>query len=479
VSTLVAIGEVLVGKYRIERVLGQGGMGVVLAARHLQLDESVAVKLMLSDAATNHEATARFLREARAAARLQSAHVARVSDVGTLDDGRPYMVMEYLDGADLAQVLAGSGPLPVSDAVDYVLQASEAIAEAHSLGIVHRDLKPSNLFLTRRRDRALHVKVLDFGISKVQGGSGTMTDGGMTRTSALMGTPLYMSPEQMTDTREVDGRSDIWALGIILFELLSGTPPFMGDTLPQVCAMVLQAEAPTVSSRRADLPPGLDQVVKRCLNKQAALRYQTVAELAVELRPFAGRHGRDAIDRILMLAGGEEPPSAQTAPARAHEPLSGEAPASPAGTHAAWGETHSPPPAGRVPALIWAALAVAPILGAGVWLAVGARTSALPALQSSAAVVTGAEPPAAAPSAELVATPASAASALAPPVPIATASVAPPSARPIDLPMKSQTPVPRPSPKTAASSAAAPARPVASTPPLSAASARPNIGGRL
>ena len=460
-STVVAIGEVLAGKYRVERVLGQGGMGVVLAARHLQLDESVAIKLMLSDAATNHEAVTRFLREARAAARLQSAHVARVSDVGTLDDGRPYMVMEYLDGADLAQVLAGSGPLPVSDAVDYVLQAAEAIAEAHSLGIVHRDLKPSNLFLMRRRDRALHVKVLDFGISKVQGKSGTMTDGGMTRTSALLGTPLYMSPEQMTETREVDGRSDIWALGVILFELLSGAPPFVGEGLPQVCAMVLQVEPPLLTSRRVDLPPELDQVVRRCLAKRAAQRYQTVAELAAELRPFAGRHGRAAIDRILMLAGGADPSSAGPVLSTAAELPSREAPVSPLGTHAAWGETQSPLPPGRVPTVVWAALALVPILVAGVWVAVGARSSALPALQSSAAVVTGAEPPVAAPSAELVAPPPTGASA---PVPPATASVAPQSTAPIDKPMKTQTQAPRPSSRAA---------------PAVVAPARPNIGGRL
>jgi len=230
----LAPGTLLAGKYRVERVLGQGGMGVVVAAQHIHLEERVAIKLMLAEAAFSAEAVARFVREARAAAQLESAHVAKVSDVGTLEDGRPYMVMEYLDGHDLANVLAANGPLPLQDAIDYLLQASEAIAEAHSIGIVHRDLKPANLFLTRRRDRTPQVKVLDFGISKVSGSARSSSDNALTRTSTLMGTPLYMSPEQMTSVRDVDARSDIWALGIILFELLTGAPPFVGETLPQV-----------------------------------------------------------------------------------------------------------------------------------------------------------------------------------------------------------------------------------------------------
>ncbi|HXK20459.1 MAG TPA: serine/threonine-protein kinase, partial [Polyangiaceae bacterium] len=306
-------GQVLAGKYRVERVLGQGGMGVVLAAKHIHLEERVAVKLMLTEATFNAEAVARFLREARAAARLESAHVARVTDVGTLEDGRPYMVMEYLDGQDLSQVLAASGPLAVGDAVDYVLQAAEAIAEAHSIGIVHRDLKPSNLFLTRRRDRTPHVKVLDFGISKVSGSSLSGSDNAMTRTSAMMGSPLYMSPEQMTSVRDVDGRSDIWALGIILYELISGAPPFNGETLPQVCGLVLQSEAAPLSSRRRGVPPSLEAVVNRCLAKRADDRFQNVAAFAVALRDLAGRYGRASVERILMLAGGDEPPP-QSAP---------------------------------------------------------------------------------------------------------------------------------------------------------------------
>jgi serine/threonine-protein kinase len=414
------VGEVIAGKYRVERLLGQGGMGVVLAGRHVHLEEQVAIKLMLSEAAFSSEAVARFLREAKAAARLESAHVARVSDVGTLPDGRPYMVMEYLDGADLSQVLAQSGPLPIQDAVDYVLQASEAIAEAHSIGIVHRDLKPSNLFLTRRRDRTPHVKVLDFGISKVANAAGSGSDA-MTRTSAMMGSPLYMSPEQMTSVRDVDGRSDIWALGIILYELLGGRPPFEGETLPQVCALVLQGQAAPLASRRYDIPPELDAVVARCLAKSADHRFRDVAALATALRPFAGRHSRASLERIVLLGGGDHlPPSvaappvavsqqgpyaaAHTGPAYAQSGSpytaaeSGPHAGSGRGTNAAWGETRPPTvPKLRSPLPIIAGVMLVPLLGAAGWWLFGSSSTSPVTPEGSAAVVTGAETPSAAP----------------------------------------------------------------------------------
>ena len=402
-------GQVLAGKYRVERVLGQGGMGIVLAAKHIHLEERVAVKLMLAEAAFSGEAVARFLREARAAARLESAHVARVTDVGTLEDGRPYMVMEYLDGSDLSQVLTASGPLAIGDAVDYVLQAAEAIAEAHSIGIVHRDLKPSNLFLTRRRDRTPHVKVLDFGISKVSGASLSTGDNAMTKTSAMMGSPLYMSPEQMTSVRDVDGRSDIWALGVILYELISGAPPFNGETLPQVCGLVLQSEAAPLSSRRAGVPPALEAVVTRCLAKTPDKRFQNVAEFAVALRDLAGRYGRASVERILMLAGGEEPaPSASHAPpspalAAPTTATAGGAHASATsviqGTNASWGKTR-PPTARprRFAALLIASAIIVPLVGASAWWALRPHPDPGPSPDGSASVVSGAEPAPSAPS---------------------------------------------------------------------------------
>ena len=223
-SAPVLEGDVLAGKYRVERVLGAGGMGVVVAARHLQLDQLVALKFVLPSALDEASAAERFLREARAAVRLKSEHVAKVLDVGTLDTGAPYMVMEYLEGDTLAEVIQRDSPLPVDVACDYMIQACEAMAEAHSLGIIHRDIKPQNLFLTKGVGGKPLVKVLDFGISKMKQPEGAMN---LTQTATVMGSPLYMAPEQMRSARNVDGRSDIWALGVVLYELPDQIAPFL------------------------------------------------------------------------------------------------------------------------------------------------------------------------------------------------------------------------------------------------------------
>jgi len=291
-------GEILAGKYRVERVLGVGGMGVVVAATHLQLEERVAIKFLIKEALGSGEAVARFAREARAAVKIKSEHVARVIDVGTLETGAPYMVMEYLEGGDLSQVLASRGPLPVEEAVEYVLQACEAIAHAHALGIVHRDLKPANLFLIRRPDGTNAIKVLDFGISKVMPGKSSSSDNAMTRTRAVMGSPLYMSPEQMASTRDVDGRTDLWALGAILYELVAGQPPFNAETMPQLCALILNGPTPSLRSTRPQVPPALDAVVQRCLEKDPKRRYSNIAEFASALGDFAPKRARASIDRI-------------------------------------------------------------------------------------------------------------------------------------------------------------------------------------
>jgi serine/threonine-protein kinase len=292
----IALSSVIAGKYRIDRVLGKGGMGVVVAAHHIALDTRVAIKFLLGADATR-QAHERFAREARAAAKISSEHVARVIDVGELENGAPYMVMELLDGSDLGDLLARQGPLPTDLAVDFVLQACEAIAEAHSLGIVHRDLKPANLFCVRRADGSACIKVLDFGISKVGNGSAS---GGvpMTATNALMGTPVYMSPEQMKSSRDVDARTDIWALGIILFELLSGRVPFGGDTLPEVCVNIISSPPPPLGALRRDVHPGLQAAVQHCLAKNRDERFSTVAELARALLPFAPPRAAMSVDRI-------------------------------------------------------------------------------------------------------------------------------------------------------------------------------------
>ena len=350
-SLSVNLGDVLAGKYRIERVLGQGGMGVVVLATHLQLDERVAIKFLLPQALQMPEAVARFAREARAAVKIKSEHVARVTDVGTLDTGCPYMVMEYLHGRDLAQVVQDRGPLPIEEAVDCLLQACEAIAEAHALGIVHRDLKPSNLFLTHRADGSACVKVLDFGISKTTGMAGSGPDLGMTRTTAVMGSPLYMSPEQMASARNVDVRTDIWALGAILFELCTGQVPFAADTMPQLCAMVLQEPAPPLRNRLPMAPEGLEAAILRCLEKVPSNRYANVAEFAAALLPFGPRWGRTSVERIsrVLSAAGHAVPPMQTL-------ASAPPPTAAASTQAAW--DHAAPSSKRRGPWIAAALAL-------------------------------------------------------------------------------------------------------------------------
>ncbi len=299
-------GDVLAGRYRVERVLGGGGLGVVVAAHHIQLDQKVALKFLLPQALANPEAVARFIREARAAVKIQSEHVARVSDVGQLENGAPYMVMEFLHGGDLAAWLQQNGPLPVEQAVDFVLQACVAVADAHALEIVHRDLKPANLFCVRRSDGQLMIKVLDFGISKMAsvGASGSGVD--MTKTSAQMGTPLYMSPEQMRSSRDVDGTTDIWALGVVLFELLAGKPPFFADTVTELVMKVASDPPPPMGAFRPDVPAALDAVIAKCLEKDRRRRYRHVGDLSVALLPFAPRRGKAWVERIsgiLQAAG--------------------------------------------------------------------------------------------------------------------------------------------------------------------------------
>jgi serine/threonine-protein kinase len=297
-AALVREGDTLAGKYRVERTLGAGGMGLVVAAHHEALNIRVAIKFLLPEALANREALSRFSREARAAAQIRSEHVARVIDVGTLDSGAPYMVMEYLEGHDLSHELQERGPLSVTRVVDYVLQAGEAIAEAHALGIVHRDLKPGNLFITHRADGSECVKVLDFGISKVQGVDQ------LTKTSALMGSPLYMSPEQMMSSRNVDARGDIWALGIILYELISGRNPFKGETLPELVTQVMHSTPEPLRTLRSDVPLRLDSVITRCLQKEPGDRYATVGALAADLLPFALPGSRVSVERITSIETG-------------------------------------------------------------------------------------------------------------------------------------------------------------------------------
>ena len=313
--TPIIPGSVLAGKYRVERIIGQGGMGVVVEARHIALDDRVALKFLLPEHSQNPEAAARFLREARAAVKIKSEHVARVSDVGTLDSGAPYMVMEFLEGADLSQTLERLGVLQVEDAVDYITQGCEAIAEAHQHGIVHRDLKPANLFLSKRPDGMPIVKVLDFGISK---DTNAAVDN-LTKTTAAMGSALYMSPEQMQQTRSVDHRTDIYALGIALYELLAGKQPFYAETLPQLCAEILTGTPTPIRTLRPEVPGGLAQVMEKAYARDKGQRHQSIADLVVALAPYAPARTQQTIERVAGKAG-PPVPSAGGAAARASYP---------------------------------------------------------------------------------------------------------------------------------------------------------------
>jgi eukaryotic-like serine/threonine-protein kinase len=378
-TTGFAPGQVLAGKYRVERVLGAGGMGVVVAATHLELDERVAVKFLNAQGLRNQEVLARFAQEARAASKIKGEHVARTLDVGHLENGVPYLVMEYLDGADLATRLSTQGPLHIDQAVDYVLQACEALAEAHILGIVHRDLKPANLFVTRRPDGTESVKVLDFGISKVTKATGSMpvVNAAMTALSAVMGSPLYLSPEQTVSARSADARSDIWALGVTLYEILTGWAPFQAGSLPDLYHQIQTQPAPALRNLRPDAPERLQQTVLRCLEKRPEDRFQSISELAMALAEFAPLHARLSVDRILRLtqvSGGASSGIGLTGPVSEYGYGPGSMVGSTAGTWAqSQGQTQQSVRPGR--AGLWIAVAASVLVLGGVAAGVAVRLS--------------------------------------------------------------------------------------------------------
>ena len=271
-------GDVIDGKYRVEAQLGEGGMGVVIAATHLHLENTVAIKILKLEALKHKEAALRFKREAKAASRLRSEHVVKVSDVGQLPSGAPYMVMELLYGEDVATQLK-RGPLPIATAVEYILQACEGLAEAHGLGMIHRDVKPANLFVTRRPNGAPLIKLVDFGIATAAFGE---ADHRLTTTQSVMGSPTYMSPEQLRAARDVDARSDIWSLGVSLFEMIACKQPFEGPTLTALTLKIVGDAHPRIPG----LPPELHMIIDRCLAKEREARFANVGELAQALAPF-------------------------------------------------------------------------------------------------------------------------------------------------------------------------------------------------
>jgi serine/threonine-protein kinase len=274
-------GDVLSGKYAVARKIGEGGMGVVYEAMHLRLRQRIAIKVLRPDVLEDGRVLARFEREAWVTAQLRSVHTARVVDVDHLPNGLPYIVLEYLEGRDLDAELTASGPLPVEEAVDLVAQVAEAMAEAHELGIVHRDIKPSNLFVCRSGGRRV-VKILDFGISRVEADATAR----LTLDDAYVGTPCYASPEQLRDSASADARSDVWSLGIVLYELLVGHPPFVGPNT-QVVARVMVDAVPWPGASRPDVPRDLSLVVLRALRRDPSERFQTMRDFAAALAPFA------------------------------------------------------------------------------------------------------------------------------------------------------------------------------------------------
>jgi eukaryotic-like serine/threonine-protein kinase len=450
-------GDVLAGKYRVERILGVGGMGVVVAAHHLQLDEKVALKFLLPDAVLQPEAVARFDREARAAVKIKSDHVARVTDVGKLESGSPYMVMEYLEGDDLSGWLEKNGPLPIEQAVDFVLQACEAIAEAHSIGIVHRDLKPANLFCIRRPNGQLSIKVLDFGISKLGGAAEKLQ---MTRTSTLVGSPFYMSPEQMQTAKGVDSRTDIWSLGIILFELLTGRVPFDSPTVTDLAIRVATEPPPPVTSLRGDVPPGLEKAILTCLEKPRERRYQDVGELALAIAPFGSRHAHGSLERIQGTLGPSHGATELATSPRLSPAASTRGPVG--STQGSWqtqGAQPQPKRGSPAIAVIAGVVGVGVLVAGGVFFVMKARAPVAPPSQASASSAPSTEPPASTPPATIAAASASlppspAVASSAPPVSPATpvtatatkAAVASPIPRATVRPTASASPAPAPSP---------------------------------
>jgi eukaryotic-like serine/threonine-protein kinase len=299
----VQVGAILAGKYRVERVLGQGGMGVVVEATQLDLDRRVALKFLRNAVLPETSvALTRFEREARTVARLRGAHIVQVYDVGKLEHGEPFIVMELLAGEDLSVLLDRELRLSVADAVDYILQSCEAMAEAHVAGVVHRDLKPANLFLTRGPDGRALVKVLDFGISKLMSTDTSQ----LSLTSGVLGSPLYMSPEQLRSAKDIDHRSDVWSLGTILYELVAGFPAFQADGLPQVCARIMMDPPDPISATIAGFPAELESIILGCLQKAPEDRYPTVADLALALLPFARKSARSSAETAIRIVRGSK-----------------------------------------------------------------------------------------------------------------------------------------------------------------------------
>lgn len=377
----VSVGDLIAETYRVEELLGAGGMGVVVAARHVRLDDEVAIKIMSPEVVKDPQATRRFDREARASAKIKSDHVVRVFDIGRLANGVPYMVMERLIGRDLAALLGEQPQLPIERAADFGVQICAALADAHRLGIVHRDIKPPNVFCQERPDGSVTIKVLDFGISKL-GPLLSSFDERLTRTSTVIGSPSYMSPEQMRAAHQVDPLTDIWSLGVVLYEAVTGKLPFRGTSYPEICVQVVSEDPQPPSVHRPDVPEAFEAIIVKCLQKDPGKRYQTVSELADALAPFAPGHSRHSVERIARSAAASEasspPPSTLPAPGSVSSNW----------VQSTWARTVHPLLHGRRARWIVGGVASALVLGLVLVLVVGLRETPPPAQARSVATAT-------------------------------------------------------------------------------------------
>ncbi len=447
-------GVVLDGKYRIERAIGSGAMGIVVLARHVELQQPVAIKVLRPELAQNPEVAMRFRDEAKATAAIRSEHAVRVFDVSAPGVSPPYMIMERLRGTDL-EALVEQGRLEVAEAVDYLLQACAGIAAAHALGIVHRDLKPANLFLAEREGGGHIVKVLDFGIAK-----SILNDSNlfrMTVSGEIKGTPAFMAPEQLESPSHIGTSTDLWALGAILCELVTGELPFTATTIPGLCAKILKEPPVRPSRLRSGLPPEIDTIVLRCLEKDPAARYASIAELAEALAPLAAEGSKERVSRVrsalTRIAGVSEPAD--------EIPIETELPEIIA-------------PAVREPTVVTPRRARLPVRGlAAAGVAIGCVVAAIVALswgrataQSAPAGGTIGAPP-------VSALPAAAA-------PTAASSTSIPTVLPDELPVASTSDAvpPAPTPTSAPSGHGRPSRPSAGAAPRPASDDDREFGGR-
>lgn len=311
---------ILAGKYRVDRVLAAGGQGTVVKAIHLRLKQPVAIKIPHPPGDDDDVSFERILREARATFLLRSEHIARIIDVEEVN-GAPFIVMEYLEGVDLRQMLAERGPLPWQEAVGLLLQAIDGLAEAHDNDIVHRDLKPSNLFVERRSDGTPLLKVLDFGVSKSTSVSLTNEEiADLTAPLRMVGTPRYVAPEQARDARAATRASDVWALGVIFQEMLTAEPVFRGRTDLEVLAQILHKWPAPVSLVRADIPLEIERLILRCLQKVPEHRFADVRELAEHLAPLAPSWASMNVERLCRSSRANRTPPPEHAPPSAVPP---------------------------------------------------------------------------------------------------------------------------------------------------------------